>query len=136
MCHLLAPRRLVKLSCYLSTYKHWLGLAARRQQDCREGSACPEPQLSTQSPSLEKARPPAPTPASQQSSPSEGVSGGPPLADSAGTVADDVFSTADEAPPAPESPHKEFYSAVVRALSMDSSVVKAGEAGQMNRSLA
>uniref|UniRef100_A0A3P9HUL8 Alpha-adducin n=1 Tax=Oryzias latipes TaxID=8090 RepID=A0A3P9HUL8_ORYLA len=104
------------------------GGEARRQQDCREGSACPEPQLSTQSPSLEKARPPAPTPASQQSSPSEGVSGGPPLADSAGTVADDVFSTADEAPPAPESPHKEFYSAVVRALSMDSSVVKAGEA--------
>uniref|UniRef100_A0A8C8DV68 Alpha-adducin n=1 Tax=Oryzias sinensis TaxID=183150 RepID=A0A8C8DV68_9TELE len=112
------------------------GGEARRPQDCREGSACPEPQLSTQSPSLEKARPPAPTPASQQSSPSEGVSGGAPLADSAGTVADDVFSTADEAPPAPESPHKEFYSAVVRALSMDSSVVKAGEAGQMNRSLA
>uniref|UniRef100_A0A8C7YS28 Alpha-adducin n=1 Tax=Oryzias sinensis TaxID=183150 RepID=A0A8C7YS28_9TELE len=87
-------------------------------KDCREGSACPEPQLSTQSPSLEKARPPAPTPASQQSSPSEGVSGGAPLADSAGTVADDVFSTADEAPPAPESPHKEFYSAVVRALTV------------------
>ncbi|XP_024155070.1 alpha-adducin isoform X2 [Oryzias melastigma] len=100
------------------------GGEARRQQDCREGS--PRPELSTQSPSLEKARPPAPTPASQQSSsPEEVSSGGPALADSAGTVADDVFSTADGAP---ESPHKEFYSAVVRALSMDSSVAKAAEA--------
>ncbi|RVE65896.1 hypothetical protein OJAV_G00121500 [Oryzias javanicus] len=100
------------------------GGEAQRQQDCGEGS--PSPELSTQSPSLEKARPPAPTPASMQSSsPEEVSSGGPALADSSGTVADDVFSTADGAP---ESPHKEFYSAVVRALSMDSSVVKAAEA--------
>ncbi|XP_058472670.1 alpha-adducin isoform X2 [Solea solea] len=70
-----------------------------------------------------------PTPASEQSSLSTGVSSRTELAQdvagSAGTLADDVFSTTDEVFLAPDSPHKEFHCAVLRALSKDTSVVEA-----------
>lgn len=120
--------------------------------DVREGSASsvPGPQPETvprgqasvstprqsvaDSPSLEKAQPSAPTAASEQKSSSLGPSSAAEPAqsgaDSAGTVADDVFSTADEVFSAPDSPHKEFHSAVLRALSKESSVVEAAKAGQ------
>lgn len=125
------------------------------RDDSREGSAssapCPGPetlprgqasvstplQSATDSPSLEKVPPttatPA-TPASRQGSSSLGPSseaepaqGG---ADSAEAVADDVFSATDEVLSAPDSPHKEFHCAVVRALSKEPSVVEAAKADQ------
>nr|XP_043871878.1 alpha-adducin isoform X15 [Solea senegalensis] len=72
-----------------------------------------------------------PTPASEQSSLSTGVSSRTELAQdvagSAGTLADDVFSTTDEVFLAPDSPHKEFHCAVLRALSKDTSVVEAAK---------
>lgn len=123
------------------------------RDDSREGSAfsvpCPEPetlprgqasvstplQSATDSPSLEKAPPttatPA-TPASEQGSPSLGLSSGAVPAQggagSAEAVVDDVFSTADEVLSAPDSPHKEFHCAVLRALSKEPSVVEAAKA--------
>ncbi|XP_035463157.1 alpha-adducin isoform X3 [Scophthalmus maximus] len=106
------------------------------------GVSCPEPetpqrgqasvstllQSTTDSPSLEQVPPTAATPAtpaSEQISFSMGLSSGVVPArdgtDSAGTLADDVFS-------APDSPHKEFHSAVLRALSKEPSVVEAAQA--------
>ncbi|MEQ2172507.1 hypothetical protein GOODEAATRI_021776, partial [Goodea atripinnis] len=83
----------------------------------------------TGSPSLEEAQPPA----SEKSSSSQGLSV-PEAArsgtHSAATLADDVFSAADEVQPAPNSPHKEFHSAVVRALIKDPLNVEAAEGGQ------
>ncbi|XP_061589638.1 alpha-adducin isoform X12 [Cololabis saira] len=82
--------------------------------------------------SSEKPRPPAPTPASEQSYSPQGLSGAAPsAADSAGTVADDVFSTTDEFLPAPDSPQKEFHSAVVRALGKEPSAVEPDADQQM-----
>lgn len=105
------------------------------QDDYREGSASTEPspeaemrgrasvstplQSATDSPSLEKAPPTTATPATPASE--QG---------SAGTVADEVFSTADEAFSAPDSPHKEFHCAVLRALSKEPTVVEPAEAAQ------
>lgn len=107
------------------------------QDDCREGSAssesCPEPEMvprgrasvsiplqsATASPSLEKSPPEAATPATPASEQGSAV-----------TVADDVFSTADEVFSAPDSPHKEFHCAVLRALSKEPAIVEAAEADQ------
>ncbi|XP_068560834.1 alpha-adducin isoform X4 [Cebidichthys violaceus] len=72
------------------------------------------------SPSLERAPPPTATPASEQGSSSLVLSGG--------DSADDVFSTAGEVVSVPESPHKEFHCAVLRALSKEPSVVEADQA--------
>ncbi|MED6290632.1 hypothetical protein CHARACLAT_015142 [Characodon lateralis] len=83
----------------------------------------------TGSPSLEEAQPPA----SEKSSSSHGLSVPEPARSgthSAATLADDVFSAADEVQPAPNSPHKEFHSAVVRALNKDPQNVEAAEGGQ------
>ncbi|CAK6955943.1 alpha-adducin isoform X2 [Scomber scombrus] len=68
---------------------------------------------------LEKAPPTTATPATPASE--QG---------SVGTVTDDVFSTADEAFSAPDSPQKEFHCAVLRALSKEPAVVEAAEANQ------
>uniref|UniRef100_A0A3P8TKA5 Alpha-adducin n=1 Tax=Amphiprion percula TaxID=161767 RepID=A0A3P8TKA5_AMPPE len=128
------------------------GTEVQGRGDVREGSASsvpgPQPetmprgqasvstprQSAADSPSLEKAQPSATTAASEQESSSLGPSSAAKPAqsgaDSAGTVADDVFSTADEVFSAPDSPHKEFHSAVLRALSKEPSVVEAAEAGQ------
>ncbi|XP_051794115.1 alpha-adducin isoform X8 [Acanthochromis polyacanthus] len=128
------------------------GTEVQGRGDVREGSASsvpgPQPetmprgqasvstprQSAADSPSLEKAQPSAPTAASEQQSSSLGPSSvAEPAqsgADSAGTVADDDFSTADEVFSAPDSPHKEFHSAVLRALSKEPSVVEAAKAGQ------
>uniref|UniRef100_A0A665U948 Alpha-adducin n=1 Tax=Echeneis naucrates TaxID=173247 RepID=A0A665U948_ECHNA len=59
------------------------------------------------SPILEKVLPPAATPASEQVSSSLGPTRA--GTDSAGTIADDVFSTVDEVFSAPDSPQKEFH---------------------------
>ncbi|XP_008294943.1 alpha-adducin isoform X2 [Stegastes partitus] len=89
-------------------------------------------QSAVDAPSLEKAQPTATTAASEQESSSLGPSSAAEPAqsgaDSAGTVADDVFSTGDEVFSAPDSPHKEFHSAVLRALSKEPSVVEAAKA--------
>uniref|UniRef100_A0A7N8X097 Alpha-adducin n=1 Tax=Mastacembelus armatus TaxID=205130 RepID=A0A7N8X097_9TELE len=85
--------------------------------------------------SLEKAPTPAPTPAtpaSEQGSSSPGLSSEPGQvqggADSTEAVTDDVFMTADEVFSAPDSPHKEFHCAVVRALSKEPSLIQADQA--------
>uniref|UniRef100_A0A3Q1BQS9 Alpha-adducin n=1 Tax=Amphiprion ocellaris TaxID=80972 RepID=A0A3Q1BQS9_AMPOC len=128
------------------------GTEVQGRGDVREGSASsvpgPQPetmprgqasvstprQSAADSPSLEKAQPSATTAASEQESSSLGPSSAAEPAqsgaDCAGTVADDVFSTADEVFSAPDSPHKEFHSAVLRALSKEPSVVEAAKAGQ------
>ncbi|XP_028272921.1 alpha-adducin isoform X3 [Parambassis ranga] len=125
------------------------GSEVQGQGDCREGSASsvpsPKPETvptgqapasppllsASDSPNLEKLRPPATTPASDPGS-SLGLSSGAAQsrAGSAGTVADDVFSTADEVFSAPDSPHKEFHCAVLRALNQDPTVVEAVKADQ------
>ncbi|XP_047228123.1 alpha-adducin isoform X4 [Girardinichthys multiradiatus] len=87
----------------------------------------------TGSPSLEEAQPPA----SEKSSSSQGLSVPEPARSgthSAATLADDVFSAADEVQPASNSPHKEFHSAVVRALIKDPQSVEATEGGQASDS--
>uniref|UniRef100_A0AAQ5XEC1 Alpha-adducin n=1 Tax=Amphiprion ocellaris TaxID=80972 RepID=A0AAQ5XEC1_AMPOC len=126
------------------------GTEVQGRGDVREGSASsvpgPQPetmprgqasvstprQSAADSPSLEKAQPSATTAASEQESSSLGPSSAAEPAqsgaDCAGTVADDVFSTADEVFSAPDSPHKEFHSAVLRALSKEPSVVEAAKA--------
>uniref|UniRef100_A0A3Q1J2J3 Alpha-adducin n=1 Tax=Anabas testudineus TaxID=64144 RepID=A0A3Q1J2J3_ANATE len=131
------------------------GTEVQGQDASREGStstvSCPEPttvlggqasvstplQTTTDSPILEKYLPPAaapPTPASEQDSSSHSRSSGAETAqgaaDSAETVADDVFSTTDEVFSAPDSPHKEFHCAVLRALSKEPSVADAAKADQ------
>ncbi|XP_041815548.1 alpha-adducin isoform X2 [Chelmon rostratus] len=94
-------------------------------------------QSAADSPSLHKAPPTTATPASPasyQCPPSLGLSGGaePALggADSAGAVLDEVFPTEDELLSAPDSPHKEFHCAVLRALSKETSMVEAPLADQ------
>ncbi|XP_028456777.1 alpha-adducin isoform X2 [Perca flavescens] len=120
------------------------GPEVQGRDDSREGSASsvpyPEPetlprgrssvstplQSATVSPSLEIAPAPSATPASSSivlSSGAEPAQGG---TDSA----DDVFSTAEEVFSAPDSPHKEFHCAVVRALSKEPSAVQAAKAEQ------
>uniref|UniRef100_A0A3Q1IYZ5 Alpha-adducin n=1 Tax=Anabas testudineus TaxID=64144 RepID=A0A3Q1IYZ5_ANATE len=135
--------------------KKGVGFSSSQQIFCLEGStstvSCPEPttvlggqasvstplQTTTDSPILEKYLPPAaapPTPASEQDSSSHSRSSGAETAqgaaDSAETVADDVFSTTDEVFSAPDSPHKEFHCAVLRALSKEPSVADAAKADQ------
>ncbi|KAM4720160.1 alpha-adducin isoform 2-T2 [Anableps anableps] len=117
------------------------GGEVQRQKDSIKGSVSsapgPEPETvpsgqtsvstplhPTDSCSLEEAQPPA---ASQDPSISGSARSG---ADSAATVADDVFSAGDEMFSAPDSPHKEFHSAVLRALSKDPSDVEAAEGGR------
>ncbi|XP_039855862.1 alpha-adducin isoform X3 [Simochromis diagramma] len=98
-------------------------------QTAQMGQASSSPPSAADSSSLEKAQPTAATPASEHGSSS--VGGAEPSqsgADSAGTVADDVFSTADEVFSAPDSPHKDFHCAVLRALSKEPSVVDAAKA--------
>lgn len=107
-------------------------------QTAQMGQASSSPPSAADSSSLEKAQPTAATPASEHGSSS--VGGAEPSqsgADSAGTVADDVFSTADdvfstadEVFSAPDSPHRDFHCAVLRALSKEPSVVDAAKAGQ------
>ncbi|KAM9307365.1 alpha-adducin isoform 1-T1 [Pholidichthys leucotaenia] len=72
------------------------------------------------------------TPAAKQGSSSLSQNSGaePAQSSSDSTVADDVFLAADEGFSAPDSPHKEFHNAVLRALIKESSVVEATEAGQ------
>lgn len=98
------------------------------------GASCPEPErlqrghssVSTcrrstvDSPGVQKL---LPTPASDQSS--SGAVLAQHGAGSAGTLADDVFSTADEVFTGPDSPQKEFHSAVLRALTKEATVVEA-----------
>ncbi|XP_076742674.1 alpha-adducin isoform X4 [Maylandia zebra] len=98
-------------------------------QTAQMGQASSSPPSAADSSSLEKAQPTAATPASEHGSSS--VGGAEPSqsgADSAGTVADDVFSTADEVFSAPDSPHRDFHCAVLRALSKEPSVVDAAKA--------
>ncbi len=139
--------------CYLST--HTRDFTVQGRDDSREGSAssvpCPEPetlprgqasvstplQSTTDSPSLEKAPPTTATPATpapEQGSLSLGLfSGAEPAQSGAGSaeaVVDDVFSMAEEVLSAPDSPHKEFHCAVLRALSKEPSVVEASKADQ------
>lgn len=121
----------------------------RGQDGCREGStsSVPSPEtlprdlvsvstsLPSTSDSTSLAHPTATTPASDQglaSTPDPSGGTEPALSgpDSAGTVADDVFSTADEVFSAPDSPHKEFHCAVLRALSSEPSVVEPAKRGQ------
>ncbi|KAM9307369.1 alpha-adducin isoform 5-T6 [Pholidichthys leucotaenia] len=70
------------------------------------------------------------TPAAKQGSSSLSQNSGaePAQSSSDSTVADDVFLAADEGFSAPDSPHKEFHNAVLRALIKESSVVEATEA--------
>ncbi|KAK5612634.1 hypothetical protein CRENBAI_010106, partial [Crenichthys baileyi] len=82
---------------------------------------------------LEEAQPAA----SEKSSSSQGLSVPEPACSgthSGATLADDVFSAANEVQPAPNSPHKEFHSAVVRALIKDPLNVEAAEGGQASDS--
>ncbi|CAG5867552.1 unnamed protein product [Menidia menidia] len=111
----------------------------QKQKGGEEPGAVDEGQTSTpphspDSPNAGKPKPPAPTPASEQSSPRQSLSGepmpAPSGADSAGTLADDVFSATDEGFSAPGSPQKEFHSAVLRALSKEPLAVEAAKADQ------
>ncbi|XP_032425772.1 alpha-adducin isoform X2 [Xiphophorus hellerii] len=77
----------------------------------------------TDSSSLEETQPPASSDGSP--APQPDCSG----ADSAATVADDELSAGDEMLSTPDSPHKEFHSAVVRALIKNPPDVKAAEGG-------
>ncbi|XP_078126846.1 alpha-adducin isoform X5 [Sander vitreus] len=124
------------------------GPEVQGRDDSREGSASsvpyPEPetlprgrasvstplQSATESPSLEIAPPPTATPASELGSSSIVLSSGAEPAQGGTDSADDVFSTAEEVFSAPDSPHKEFHCAVVRALSKEPSVVEAAKAEQ------
>ncbi|XP_078126861.1 alpha-adducin isoform X18 [Sander vitreus] len=134
-------------SLYFSIHTHTHDTVQGRD-DSREGSASsvpyPEPetlprgrasvstplQSATESPSLEIAPPPTATPASELGSSSIVLSSGAEPAQGGTDSADDVFSTAEEVFSAPDSPHKEFHCAVVRALSKEPSVVEAAKAEQ------
>ncbi|XP_032395801.1 alpha-adducin isoform X5 [Etheostoma spectabile] len=120
------------------------GPEVQGRDDSREGSASyPEPetlprgrasvptplQSSTESPSLEIAPPPTATPASERGSSSIVLSSGAEPPQGGTDSADDVFSTA-EFFSAPDSPHKEFHCAVVRALSKEPLVLAAAKAEQ------
>ncbi|XP_036973039.1 alpha-adducin isoform X2 [Acanthopagrus latus] len=132
------------------------GPEVQERDDGREGSAssvpCPEPetllrgqasvstplQSTADSPSLERAPAPAATPAtpaSEQGSPSIGPSSGGPeppqnLVKAAEAIVDEVFSTVQEILSAPDSPHKEFHCAVLRALSKEPLVTDVAKADQ------
>uniref|UniRef100_A0A8C6WK96 Alpha-adducin n=1 Tax=Neogobius melanostomus TaxID=47308 RepID=A0A8C6WK96_9GOBI len=86
----------------------------------QSASMSPSPQSATDSPSIDRAAPPPATPASELDL----------CADGLGASADDVFAATEEEVFAPESPHKEFHSAVLRALSREPVVVEATEAVQ------
>ncbi|XP_023194548.1 alpha-adducin isoform X2 [Xiphophorus maculatus] len=77
----------------------------------------------TDSSSLEETQPPASS--DGPPAPQADCSG----ADSAATVADDELSAGDEVLSTPDSPHKEFHSAVVRALIKNPPDVEAAEGG-------
>lgn len=95
-------------------------------------------QSTSDPPSLEKPAPPAPTPATPASE--QGFSSAPGRSSGAGPAqggagsakadADDVFLTADESFAGPDSPHKEFHCAVLRALSKEPSGVEASKTNQ------
>ncbi|XP_070845817.1 alpha-adducin isoform X2 [Chaetodon trifascialis] len=91
-------------------------------------------QSAADAPILDKAPPSAAMPVSEQRPPSLGVSSGAEMArggaDSAGAVLDEVFAAEDVILSGPDSPHKEFHCAVLRALSKESSM---GEAAKANR---
>ncbi|XP_049459381.1 alpha-adducin isoform X6 [Epinephelus fuscoguttatus] len=127
------------------------GPEVQRRDDNGEGSTSsmprPEPetlprgqasvstplQSATDSPSLERAPPAPPTPATPASEPASSPLALSSEAEPAQGVADstdDVFSTAEEVFSAPDSPHKEFHCAVLRALSKESSVKEAAQADQ------
>lgn len=107
------------------------GTLGPEPQTAQRGRASTPLQPAADSSSLEKAQPAAATPASEQGVSSAGGAEPPPSgADSAGTLPDDVFSTADEVFSAPDSPHKDFHCAVLRALSKEASVVDAAKAFQ------
>lgn len=134
---------LAMLWCFLftpppHTHTPTSGFTVQGQDASRKGSSsgasCPEPErlqrghssVSTcrrstvDSPGVQKL---LPTPASDQSS--SGAVLAQHGAGSAGTLADDVFSTADEVFTGPDSPQKEFHSAVLRALTKEATVVEA-----------
>ncbi|XP_042365461.1 alpha-adducin isoform X2 [Plectropomus leopardus] len=94
------------------------------------------PQLSTtDSPNVERAPPTTPTLATPASEPgSSFLSSEAEPAQGGADSTDDVFSTAEEVFSAPDSPHKEFHCAVLRALSKESSVVaKADQAPDLEQ---
>ncbi|XP_034751658.1 alpha-adducin isoform X2 [Etheostoma cragini] len=142
-----APEESLCLSIHTHTHTHTHDTVQGRD-DSREGSACsvpyPEPetlprgrasfstplQSSTESPSLEIAPPPTATPASERGSSSIVLSSGAEPPQGGTDSADDVFSTA-EFFSAPDSPHKEFHCAVVRALSKEPLVLAAAKAEQV-----
>lgn len=137
-------------------HSHTHESTVQERDDGREGSAssvpCPEPetllrgqasvstplQSTADSPSLERAPAPAATPAtpaSEQGSPSVGPSSGGPeplqsLVEAAEAIVDEVFSTVQEILSAPDSPHKEFHCAVLRALSKEPLVTEVAKADQ------
>ncbi|XP_014869720.1 PREDICTED: alpha-adducin isoform X5 [Poecilia mexicana] len=78
----------------------------------------------TDSSSLEEAQPPASSQGPPAPQPDRGG------ADSAATVAGDARSAGDEVLSTPDSPHKEFHSAVVRALVKSPPAVEAAEGGR------
>ncbi|XP_014916658.1 alpha-adducin isoform X4 [Poecilia latipinna] len=78
----------------------------------------------TDSSSLEEAQPPASSRGPPAPQPDRGG------ADSAATVAGDARSAGDEVLSTPDSPHKEFHSAVVRALVKSPPAVEAAEGGR------
>lgn len=84
----------------------------------RSESVSPSLQSATDSPSLERAVPPPATPASEPDSCADGLE----------ASADDVFAAAEEDLSAPDSPQKEFHSAVLRALTRDPVVIDADQA--------
>nr|XP_033503121.1 alpha-adducin isoform X9 [Epinephelus lanceolatus] len=127
------------------------GPEVQRRDDNGEGSTSsmprPEPetlprgqasvstplQSATDSPSLERAPPAPPTPATPASEPASSplaLSSEAEPAQGGADSTDDVFSTAEEVFSAPDSPHKEFHCAVLRALSKESSVKEAAQADQ------
>ncbi|XP_049908464.1 alpha-adducin isoform X2 [Epinephelus moara] len=90
-------------------------------------------QSATDSPSLERAPPAPPTPATPASEPASSplaLSSEAEPAQGGADSTDDVFSTAEEVFSAPDSPHKEFHCAVLRALSKESSVKEAAQSDQ------
>lgn len=123
-------------SLHTNMQKH--GFTVQQQKNSMKGSISnapgPEPEAvlsgqttlstslhPTDSSSLEETQPPSSSPA-----PLPDRSG----ADSAATVADDALSAGDEVLSTPDSPHKEFHSAVVRALTKNPPDVEAAEGGR------
>uniref|UniRef100_A0A096MIL2 Alpha-adducin n=1 Tax=Poecilia formosa TaxID=48698 RepID=A0A096MIL2_POEFO len=126
-------------SLHTNMQKH--GFTVQQQKNSIKGSisSAPEPEpeaapsgqttLSTSlhptdSSSLEEAQPPASSQGPPAPQPDRGG------ADSAATVAGDARSAGDEVLSTPDSPHKEFHSAVVRALVKSPPAVEAAERGE------